>query len=401
MEQLQLLRQAIFDSLAPQSSSGLRMAMQLCEQLPPPAADSNGLAIDCLYPVAHAFDRSGDYPAAEALYLRALSYDDIPPWIAANMHYRAAICMQMQGKTDPAIGRHFQSAVDRGEHCPDVLQLARYSLACLLLSSGDLPSAAGHFRLLAEHPEPLIPACDLLPRYLLCVVRLGNAETASKIWDLCPSIQPQADLALLQPLFDAAHAAETNRLYGLAEKIYLKLLECSDLLPSLRANALFRLGFVLEYQSRWAESIVHYRAAIQGSATCPEIGDLSRFHLSLLLMAAEEYEEAEALYEKLAQCSSLGARPDIRVRHAVCLLHCGETEAAERILTGLDDAPISQKARIDQLLAEIHAGVSRSRFTECTIILTATCYERIVQNPCAEFSIRWAAIQRMSAINKL
>lgn len=392
MEQLHLLRQAILDSLAQQDSSGLRVAVQLCEQLPP-GTDPDGIAIDCLYAMAHAFDQIGDYPTAETLYLRALSYDDIPSWIAANMRYRAGICMQMQGKTDPAIGRHFESAVDQSERCPDVRQLARYSLACLLLTAGDLRSADEHFRMLAEEPELVIPALDLLSRYLLCVVRLGTAETAGRICEQLPPIPPQADLALVQTLFDAAQAAENSRLYDLAEKIYLKLLECSDLLPSLRANARFRLGFVLEYQSRWLESMDHYRAAIQGSATCPEIGDLSRFHLSLLFMAAEEYEEAAALHEELAQCSSFGSQPDVRVRHAICLLECGETDAAERILMGLDDAPTPLKARIDQLLAAIHEGRENYRSA-------ATCYERIVQNPCAEFSIRWAAIQRKSTINR-
>jgi tetratricopeptide (TPR) repeat protein len=265
--------------------------------------------------------------------------------------------------------------------------------------TGENAVAAAEFGVLCEEDQCAdLSDVEVRLRRLFCIIRSGRfakEDLADPIIDSLERLPHDVVTVLPQLVMDLALAAEEHSCHALAERFYRVLIASLEIPPHFQANAWFRLGLVTDLQARWRETEDCYRRALQHPGAWPELRDLARFHLANFLMAAESYQGAAHLFAEHADQASnyILPLPALRLREAICRFRAGDVGTAECILLKIRGTPGNEalSPSVEQLLAEIFE--SRRDFRAAVL-----CYEKLIQHPCAEVTVKIAALQRLHSI---
>ena len=398
MQDYSRLQQLISDDLAQVDPEAVASAAARCEQLPPPAAGYDALAAQCLFQTAFAAEQLQQFSAAEELYTKALKYPASDPHASANLHYHLGICLEGQAKLESAI-RHFRIAVSEAVDWPVVRQLARFHTAHLLMLCGDYHTAAAEFSVLCEQdPCAELSDLDLRLRRLTCVLRAGGGkpQLADPVIGSMEQLPPAVTPGTVQLVFDLALAAEDRSAYELSERLYRAVIASPNAPPQFHANAWFRLGLVLDLRGHWSGTEDSYRRALRHPHAWPALQDLARFHLANFLMTVESFEEAADLFSEHAEKATSSVLPltELRLREAICRFRADDDKAAERILQSLRETHGDSIPAVEQWMADIYE--SRKDYKSA-----AACYQKLIQHPGSEVTLKAAALQRLNTIHGL
>jgi len=121
--------------------------------------------------------------------------------------------------------------------------------------------------------------------------------------------------------------------------------------------------------------------------------DLARFHLANLLMTVESFEEAADLFAEHAGQAVTSVLPnsELRLREAICRFRADDDRTAERILQSIRETHGDAVPAVEQWMAEIYE--SRRDY-----VSASACYQKLIQNPASDVSVKAAALQRLNSI---
>jgi len=302
--------------------------------------------------------------------------------------YHLGICRSRQGDWTGAVAALESPA----SQCEDdgLRRIARLDLAEVLMKSGSPKGALAWFeRLLVEGVPDMVSRLHVRLRRITC--QLAGAEKLSEVAiDELPEPGETIPAALAGAWFAAAYAFEASSDFARAAEWYERLLHRPGLPVVLEVDAQYRCGFVSEARLDWKTSVEHYENCVDAPRVYPFAQDLARLQLANLLYASEDYDGAANHYQILKFTGELSARQQAqaRLRHARCLINCGDTEAGERELVlccGL--YPESEESvQAELLLADIY-GERKDHHA------AAACYQRVIQHPFAEPAVK--ALARM------
>jgi tetratricopeptide (TPR) repeat protein len=213
--------------------------------------------------------------------------------------------------------------------------------------------------------------------------------------ELTRNLPPPGDVSdelTAQCIFDAGFAIEFFGEDATAIELYRRVLLYPVLDTKYIASAWFRIGVCTCRQGNLAEAIKCYRESLRLASGLQHLTALACFYLAGLLEAAEDYEEAAQLYERLLP---MLPHPDINPHkghfgYARCSWRTGRQDIAVKELTAIarePEEPLSVEAW--RLLAEI--AEARKDYAAAE-----QAYRQIIISSYAEVSLRAAAAYRLA-----
>jgi len=205
-----------------------------------------------------------------------------------------------------------------------------------------------------------------------------------------PSEVPDEPTA--QCIFDTGFAIEFFGDDATAIELYRRVLSYRVVDTKYVASAWFRIGVCICRQGNLAEAIKCYRESLRLASDLPHLTALACFYLAGLLEAAEDYEEAAQLYERLLP---MLPHPDINphkahLGYARCSWRTGRQSIAVKELTAIAGEPEEPRSvEAWRLLAEI--AEARKDYAAAE-----HAYRQIIISSHAEVSLRAAAAYRLA-----
>lgn len=168
--------------------------------------------------------------------------------------------------------------------------------------------------------------------------------------------EEQDDVA--QTLHDIALHAESLADWDACGALYQRVLRYPVREISIHVGAKFRLAICLENLGALRKATNAYRETLSYGEVWPDVAAQARNRLAMLLMAAEEYEEAiEHLFALDARPLPVDVHRDpVQICIAKCLVRLGRLREAEDRLNSLRNGTPSSEASLEalKLLGFIH-----------------------------------------------
>lgn len=210
-----------------------------------------------------------------------------------------------------------------------------------------------------------------------------------------PGPEP-ADIAA-QVLHDVALHSEILGDWQLSESLYARSLAYPTVSPRIPLGTWYRRGICFERMNAYHKAIESYRRVFDFGDAWPFVTTLAASRLGNLLLAAEEFEEAET-YLTMVLLSLPHPEIDtdsIRIALASCKLALDRHDEAQALLEACVGSSTKGETALCalHLLAEIHErrGAIQS---------AAACYRHILENTVAPIELKAAALRRLEQIER-
>lgn len=222
---------------------------------------------DALLEQARAEEKAGNYPAAEAVYVRALQLapDDL------EIRKRLGVVQQTELRFDDSI-RNFQQVLARDPQYPQV----NFFLALSYYGKNDLPAATQSFERELANPHPH-PRC----RYYFALALQAEGRVDEAI--------AQLNRALAENPHDADSLYQLARLYKNASIQAMDRLKALDP-DSFQVHAL--MGEVYADEQHYPEAIQQYQAALAKRPDAPGL----HYAIGIAYWAQDQFDPAAAQF---------------------------------------------------------------------------------------------------------
>lgn len=345
---------------------------------------------------AYNLELAGQNSEAADLYREALSQPGLTPATQAHASLRLALLLLESGDIERAIELlEFASATGDNLH---VRTHALWHLATALLTHSPAASPRVAMALLDYSGTDPAPAILHL-RGFECLAHSSEYDLPiDRISAALDRLPETVDADLAGAWIQAGFAFESKAHLEAARQTYAALLDRSCVPAGVRANALLRLGIVIDALGRWHESESFFRAAYGAPDVPPPVRREAAIRLADALYLAEDFGSSLPMYGELLGDAELDVRQraKARLRHALCLIRSGDLArgtdelqiCTDESLTGPE---ISLKA--ENMLAEALERLGRTQEAR-------DCYRRIIGHASSEPSMKTAALMRLRALSR-
>ncbi len=200
-----------------------------------------------------------------------------------------------------------------------------------------------------------------------------------------------------QLIHDVALHAESLLDWELCARLYLRVTRYNTADPRIPVGAWYRHALCSERMGDFIGAMASYRTVLKSPTVWPHVTALARFHLSELLMAAEEFGQASIL---LSDIEPQAALPEIHphrilINQARCFSRTGKRQEARAILDQLISDAGSPEIALGglKLLAEICE-------VDGDYAAARSCYLGILENSFASTLSKVAATHRLEWIER-
>jgi tetratricopeptide (TPR) repeat protein len=215
---------------------------------------------------------------------------------------------------------------------------------------------------------------------------------AAGLVDALTEALPEWDL-LARTIFNVAFHCEALGDDELCAGLYRRSLASAVLDCNIHAGCWFRLGGCLTRLGAWLPAMQAFRNAIATGRDWPHMTDQASLQLAELCCAAEEFEAAEALLDRLCASSIQEVRqPRVRLVRTKCLIRLSRPADA-----AIDLAYVRAHGNPDETLEaeQILASLQEAAGDRHGAI---ACYQRILAHPGAGNAMKAAASFRIESL---